>query len=78
MKRFSTPKRVAFCATWLVAFTGSSQILISDGEAEACSGVLYDTSGQGGAGYGPAEDFTLVLCADDGSNVFLELSLIHI
>lgn len=72
MKRFSTPQWVAFCATWLAMGAASSQILISDGDAEACSGVLYDTSGQGGAGYGPAEDFTLVLCADDGSNVFLE------
>ena len=50
----------------------SAQVLISDGQASACSGVLYDSSGQGGAGFGPAEDHTLVLCPDDGTNVFLE------
>lgn len=72
MKPISTLQLVSFCVAWLLAFTASAQILISDGNVEACSGVLYDTSGQGGAGYGPAEDFTLVLCSDDGSSVFLE------
>ena len=60
---------------WLalvVCSAANGQVLISDGEASACGGVLYDTSGEGGAGYSPGEDFTLTLCPDDGSNVFLE------
>ncbi len=62
---------MGFC---FLVMTGEvfAQVLISDGYAEACSGVLYDSSGEGGAGFGPAEDFTLTLCPEDGSNVFLE------
>ena len=80
MKRFYAPQMVAFCAAWIAVSAASSQILISDGidengqnnPIEACSGVLYDTGGAGGPGYGPAEDFTLTLCSGDGSSVFLE------
>ena len=60
---------------WLalvVCSVANGQVLISDGEASACGGVLYDTSGEGGAGYSPGENFTLTLCPDDGTNVFLE------
>jgi PKD repeat protein len=73
-----TPKVFTHTALACMAlFAGSpanmlAQVMINDGYAEACSGVLYDTSGQGGSGYGPAEDFTLTLCPDDGTNVFLE------
>ena len=56
----------------VVCSAANGQVLISDGEASACGGVLYDTSGEGGAGYSPGEDFTLTLCPDDGTNVFLE------
>lgn len=55
-----------------VCSTASGQVLISDGNASACGGVLYDTSGEGGDGYSPDENFTLTLCPDDGTNVFLE------
>ena len=63
---------VAAVAACFAASAVCAQVLISDGEASGCSGVLYDTSGQGGSGYGPAQDFTLVLCPDGDSNVFLE------
>ena len=55
-----------------ICSAASGQVLISDGAASACGGVLYDTSGEGGAGYSPNENFTLTLCPEDGTNVFLE------
>lgn len=72
MMRMLLPRFFAPFVVCMSLFSAQAQVLISDGTADGCSGVLYDTSGQGGSGYGPAEDFTLVLCPDDGTNVFLE------
>tara|TARA_B110000003_G_scaffold275981_1_gene320321 strand:- start:71 stop:2761 length:2691 start_codon:yes stop_codon:yes gene_type:complete len=67
-------KHLLFAPFLLMLSTGVlGQVLITDGYAEACSGVLYDSSGQGGAGYGPAEDFMVTLCpGEDGSSVLLQ------
>lgn len=47
--------------------TQGQLISISDGSATACSGVLYDSGGQGAAGYSNDEDLVLTLCPDDTS-----------
>ena len=74
MKSFIRIFSILFLGFCILAVSGEvfAQVLVSDGYAEACSGVLYDSSGEGGAGFGPAEDFTLTLCPEEGSNVFLE------
>jgi gliding motility-associated-like protein len=41
---------------------GQGVVSIADGTASLCSGILYDTGGQGGTGYQNNENFTLVLC----------------
>lgn len=54
-------------------------ISIIDGFAAACSGTLYDSGGDTGGGYGPAEDWTLVLCAESpGQAIRLEWSTFNL
>ena len=46
-----------------------TNISISDGTADLCSGVLFDTGGEGGTGYSNDENFTLTICPDVVGNV---------
>jgi gliding motility-associated-like protein len=41
-----------------------TMVLMSDGNASTCNGTLFDTGGQGGAGYQNGENYTLVICPD--------------
>jgi gliding motility-associated-like protein len=42
---------------------------MSNGTANICNGILYDTGNQGGSGYSNEENFTLTLCADEPGDV---------
>lgn len=49
-------------------WTTAQVINIIDQGAAACSGFLVDSGGEGGIGYGPGEEFILILCADAPGN----------
>ena len=51
---------------------GQAIFSIAEGSATSCSGVLYDSGGQGALGYSDNENYTFVLCPEvPGSVVFL-------
>ena len=49
------------CSTILVPAVAQVHY-ISSGSVTSCSGVLYDTGGPGGSGYGPSQSYTFTIC----------------
>ena len=52
-----------------IAISQPVDVLISQGTANTCNGVLFDTGGQGGTGYQNNESFTLTICPDTPGDV---------
>ena len=73
----------AAIVTFLTGFSAYGQedltfIMSVDTILTTCEGVLYDSGGAGPAGYGAAEDVTVTLCPEDGSNVYIEWSVVDL
>jgi len=47
----------------------SQDFSISDGNISTCLGTLFDTGGQGGAGYSNNETFTVTICPDNPTDI---------
>lgn len=58
----------------LVGGTHAQIVNISDGAVAACSGTLVDSGGDAGAGYGPNENFTLIVCSDQTNGTGIRLN----
>lgn len=69
----------ALLSVILLGAANAQTITIIDGFAAACGGTLFDSGGDTGAGYGPGEDWTLVLCAESpGQAIRLEWSTFNL
>lgn len=67
---------------WMIAFTGclgsvhAQEYTMSNGSATACTGVLLDSGGASGSGYGDNEDLTFTICPDvPGQGVALDFAV---
>lgn len=49
--------------------TAQNEYSITNGSIHSCAGVLYDSGGPGGPGYGNNESFTFTICPDQPGNV---------
>ena len=58
---------LAMCIAYLG--WGQTTVLMSDGTASTCNGILYDTGGIGAAGYSNNEYFVLTICPDTPGDV---------
>lgn len=69
----------ALLSVVLLGAANAQTITIIDGFAAACGGTLFDSGGDTGAGYGPGEDWTLVLCAESpGQAIRLDWSTFNL
>jgi len=72
-------KAILFLISVLILFIGLSlnvngqTYIISDTEINTCGGTIYDTGGAG-ANYGNNEEFTMVVCSDNGSVISLQFT----
>ncbi|MDB4533306.1 PKD domain-containing protein [Vicingaceae bacterium] len=64
MKKGNFILLIAISLLPFLAFAQPVDVSISQGTANTCNGILFDTGGQGGTGYSNNENFTITICAD--------------